>query len=227
MCIVFANSGSFPEKSPLKGEPVLKTLHPLAYFLSSVSKELSMWIVGGSIPESDQTSGTTRIYNTATVFDSDGFMVGKYRKLHMFNVSIPTDKFTGTGGIQFRESDTITAGDLPPCLVSTPWGFDIGVGICYDLRFPELADHLRSQSSDRMKLLIYPGAFNMTTGPLHWELLGRARAVDTQSFCVLASVARSHDPSEYQVWDSFILFMQCRLSGIRWLYPRWEASCSS
>lgn len=84
-------------------------------------------------------------------------------------------------------------------MIRTPWGVDIGIGICYDIRFPEYAITLREQLKDRMKLLVYPGSFNSVTGPLHWELLGRARAVDTQSFCILASTARSDVIGDYQV----------------------------
>lgn len=70
---------------------------------------------------------------------------------------------------------------LPPSVsitvVQTPYGFSLGVGICYDIRFPELAMIMRAKGCT---LLLYPGAFNLTTGPAHWELLQRARAVDNQ-----------------------------------------------
>ena len=72
-------------------------------------------------------------------------------------------------------------------MVSTPWG-NLGVGICYDVRFPELASIL-SRSGD-ICAMVYPGAFNLTTGPLHWELLARGRAVDNQIYVALCSPAR-------------------------------------
>ena len=171
-----------------------------------MSQTHGMWIVGGSIPELVMDSNRGQlIYNTSLVFDSSGILRAKYRKIHLFDVSIPANPETGSPGVSFRESETLSPGDLGLGLFETPWGFDIGMGLCYDLRFPELAIALREKSKDKMKVLIYPGQFNMTTGPMHWELLGRARAVDTQSFCVLASVARSTDPSDYQVWLQLML----------------------
>ncbi len=178
---------------------------PVSGFLSDTARKLGVSIVGGSVPELVQSRDSRSLYNTAVIYDSDGTIVEKYRKLHLFDVAIPGDPDSGRPGIYFKESDTLTAGDLGPGLTETPWGFQIGLGICYDIRFPELATALRSQSADRMKLLIYPGQFNMITGPRQWQLLGRARAVDTQSFCILASVARSNDTTDYQV--RFILLL--------------------
>ena len=83
-------------------------------------------------------------------------------------------------------------------MIRTPWGVDIGIRIFYDIGFPEYAITLRELSKDRIKLLVYPGSFNSVTGPLDRELLGGARAVDTQSFCILASTARSDVLGVYQ-----------------------------
>lgn len=90
------------------------------------------------------------------------------------------------GKIRFQESDSLSAGDSLTTL-STPWGA-LGVGICYDVRFPEMAQIAARR--DDVCAMIYPGAFNLTTGPLHWELLGRARAVDNQIYVALCSPAR-------------------------------------
>ena len=86
----------------------------------------------------------------------------------------------------FRESDTLTAGS-EYATFDTDAG-RVGLGICYDVRFPEHALALSHRRGAR--ILIYPAAFNTTTGPLHWELLFRARAVDTQCYVVAASPAR-------------------------------------
>lgn len=80
-------------------------------------------------------------------------------------------------------------------VVNTPWG-GVGVGICYDIRFPELAGLMRQRGAN---ILIYPGAFNMVTGPAHWQLLQRARAVDNQVFVAACSPARNPD-SSYVAW---------------------------
>ena len=76
----------------------------------------------------------------------------------------------------------------------------VGIGICYDMRFPELALLMRHHRD--ASILIYPGAFNTVTGEKHWELLARARAVDTQSFVLAASPARSSDEvtTGYKAW---------------------------
>ncbi|RWW85701.1 hypothetical protein BHE74_00005588 [Ensete ventricosum] len=140
---------------------------PSFSMLSEAARSLQITIVGGSIPE---RSGD-RLYNTCCVFGTDGNLKGKHRKIHLFDIDIP-------GKITFKESKTLTAGERPT-VVDTDVG-RIGIGICYDIRFQELAMLYAARGPLRAHLLCYPGAFNMTTGPLHWELLQRARAADNQ-----------------------------------------------
>jgi omega-amidase len=145
---------------------------------------ITVYKYAGSIPERDAAG---KIYNTCVVYGPDGELLAKHRKMHLFDIDIP-------GKITFRESDTLTAGeDLTT--FDTPYG-KCGIGICYDIRFPYLAMLLR-QAGCRM--LFYPGAFNTTTGPAHWELLQRARAIDTQCYVATISPARNPD-SKYQAW---------------------------
>jgi len=184
--------------------PCMGTLPPYtssttAHQLSTAAKDLNMFIVGGSIPE---LSNSDRLYNTSMVFDNNGVLIGKYRKAHLFDVNIPGD--ANGEGISFKESDTFAPGNLPPCVVTTPWGFDIGVGICFDVRFPELSVSLR-RLSERTKLIVFPSAFNMTTGPMHWALLAKARALDTQSYVAMASTARSSEADVFKVWGHSLL----------------------
>jgi len=94
----------------------------------------------------------------------------------------------------FKESDVLTAGS-EPTVFETPWG-KMGVAICYDMRFPELAMLMRAQGA---RLILYPGAFNTTTGPKHYELLARGRAVDNQCFVIACSPSRLPG-FEYQAW---------------------------
>ncbi|XP_065083220.1 omega-amidase NIT2-like [Ochlerotatus camptorhynchus] len=144
--------------------------------LAAIAKELGIYLIGGTIPEKNVQED--KIYNTCTVWSPEGTLMATYRKIHLFDINIP-------GGITFRESDVLTGGsDL--AIVSMD-GAKIGIGICYDIRFDELARLYRNQGCD---MLIYPGAFNMKTGPLHWELLARARANDTQSYIATISPAR-------------------------------------
>ncbi|KAK5830048.1 hypothetical protein PVK06_013842 [Gossypium arboreum] len=147
---------------------------PSTAMLSEVSSRLKITVVGGSIPE----RCGDKLYNTCCVFGTDGNLKAKHRKIHLFDIDIP-------GKITFMESKTLTAGETPT-IVDTDVG-RIGVGICYDIRFQELAMIYASRGAH---LLCYPGAFNMTTGPLHWELLQRARAVDNQLYVATCSPAR-------------------------------------
>ncbi|PPD90227.1 hypothetical protein GOBAR_DD12848 [Gossypium barbadense] len=150
---------------------------PSTAMLSEVSSRLKITVVGGSIPE----RCGDKLYNTCCVFGTDGKLKAKHRKIHLFDIDIP-------GKITFMESKTLTAGETPT-IVDTDVG-RIGVGICYDIRFQELAMIYASRGAH---LLCYPGAFNMTTGPLHWELLQRARAVDNQFGEVLATTEHDED----------------------------------
>uniref|UniRef100_A0A0A9X6T8 omega-amidase n=1 Tax=Lygus hesperus TaxID=30085 RepID=A0A0A9X6T8_LYGHE len=161
---------------------------PTSEALSKAAKDNCLFVVGGSIPE--RSDG--RLYNTCTVWDPQGCLVASHRKVHLFDIDIP-------GGITFKESDVLSPGnkftvvDIGPCKV--------GIGICYDVRFQEMAAIYRSKNVD---LVLYPGAFNMKTGPLHWELLLRARAVDNQVF--VAGVCGSRDPSaDYVAWGHTML----------------------
>ncbi|KNA10343.1 hypothetical protein SOVF_145230 [Spinacia oleracea] len=147
---------------------------PSTAMLSEVSRALKITLVGGSIPE----RVGDRLYNTCCVFDTDGKLIAKHRKIHLFDIDIP-------GKITFKESQTLTAGEAPT-VVDTEVG-RIGIGICYDIRFQELAILYAARGAH---LLCYPGAFNMTTGPLHWELLQKARAVDNQVYVATCSPAR-------------------------------------
>lgn len=156
---------------------------PSFSMLSEVARAQGITIIGGSIPERDGG----RLYNTCCVFGTDGKLKAKHRKLHLFDVDIP-------GDITFKESDTLTAGD-EATIVDTDVG-KIGIGICHDIRFPELAMLYAARGA---QLLCYPGAFNMSTGQLLWELMQRARAVDNQLFVATCSPARDTNAS-YITW---------------------------
>ena len=125
-----------------------------------------IWLVGGSLPELEGD----RVYNTSYVFDPEGRQVAKHRKMHLFDIDV-------AGGQSFRESATLSPGEQVT-VFDTPWG-RMGLCICFDLRFEELC---RLMVLEGARVLLAPAAFNMTTGPAHWELLLRQRAVDNQCF---------------------------------------------
>ena len=176
---------AYAEAIPATGSGASSQEHPSTHMLCRVASELQIYLIGGSIPERDESTG--RLYNTCIVVGPDGTILAKHRKVHLFDIDVP-------GKITFRESDTLTGGDSMT-LFDTPWG-RVGVGICYDIRFSALAACMRQAGAH---LLVYPGAFNMTTGPLHWELLARARAVDTQTFVATPSPARDM-AAAYHAW---------------------------
>lgn len=152
--------------------------------LSQVSRECGCFVVGGSFPE---RGADGRLYNTCPVFSPSGTNVAMHRKVHLFKID--------AGDVRFDESEVLGAGDCATCF-DTPW-CTVGVGICFDVRFPEYAHTLAVRRG--CKLIVYPGAFNPVTGPAHWDLLLRARAVDCQAF--VAGVAPARDEkSAYASW---------------------------
>lgn len=161
---------------------------PSWQFLSSLAAEYGIWLSGGSIAE--QEDG--RVYNTAYVFDRTGREAARHRKMHLFDIQI-------TGGQHFMESETLTAGNA--VTVFETEFCNMGLCICYDARFPEL---FRLMVDCSAKLVLVPAAFNLTTGPAHWELLFRQRAVDNQVFCVATSPARDLEAS-YHAWGHSIV----------------------
>ena len=147
-----------------------KTLKEIA----NIAKEENIHVLAGSIPELERDDGEKResIYNTAVFFDNDGKQLGKHRKMHLFDIDVK-------GKIYFKESDTLSAGN-DFTIIKTDLA-TIGIGICYDIRFVELS---RIMALNGAEILIFPGAFNLTTGPAHWELLFRSRALDNQTFAI-------------------------------------------
>lgn len=151
--------------------PAGETLQALA----KAARDNSLYLVGGSIPELEQG----RLYNTSYIFGPTGDLLARHRKIHLFDIDIP-------GIITFKESDTLSPGNSLT-LFDTPF-CRVGVAICYDIRFPEL---IRSMVLQGMQLLILPASFNMTTGPAHWELTMRARALDNQIYVAAVAPARN------------------------------------
>ena len=156
--------------------------------LSEMAERNGLYLVGGSFPE--QADG--RLYNSSFVFDSQGRQIARHRKVHLFDIDVE-------GGQYFRESDTFTAGN-DITVFDTPFG-RMGLCICFDLRFPELA---RIMALEGAKVLLIPAAFNMTTGPLHWELLFRSRAIDDQVFTVGCAPARDENGPYVSYGNSLI-----------------------
>ncbi len=140
--------------------------------LQAIAKEHGVMVHGGSFYE--RIPDTRQSYNTTVAFGRDGTELARYRKIHLFDITAPD-------GTEYRESDTVGRGsDLA---VYEAEGVRVGCTICYDLRFGELYRGLAGQGAD---LIMVPAAFTLQTGKDHWEILLRARAIETQTYVVAA-----------------------------------------
>lgn len=140
--------------------------------LSRLAKTLGVYIHGGSWSETIPAS--KKHYNTSYLFDDKGIVVGKYRKIHTFDITDPSGQI-------YRESDTVTSGQ-EVVVVETPLG-KLGFAICYDLRFPELHRLLALKGAE---IIFNPSDFNLMTGKDHWEVLLRARAIENGVYMIAA-----------------------------------------
>lgn len=173
---------NFPIYAEMEKESVWKSI-------SQYAKEYKIYIVAGSMPEKDEHG---KVFNTSYVFNRDGEQIAKHRKAHLFDINVK-------GGQQFKESDTLTAGNAYT-VFDTEFG-KMGVCICYDIRFPEM---IRIMSINGARMVFVPAAFNMTTGPAHWEISFRTRALDNQIY--MLGCAPMRDPeSGYISWGHSIL----------------------
>ena len=175
-----------------------KTLKEIA----KVAKEENIHVLAGSIPEleisesvdngnnenkndtenkDDEKEIKKSLYNTAVFFNNKGEVLGKHRKMHLFDIDVK-------GKIYFKESDTLSPGNEFTIIKSDL--ATIGMGICYDIRFVELSRILTLNGAE---ILIFPGAFNLTTGPAHWEILFRSRALDNQVYAIGVAPALDKD----------------------------------
>ncbi len=151
--------------------------------MSRWARDNGIILVGGSLPE----KCGDKLYNTCYVFDESGRQIARHRKIHLFDVDIK-------GGVRFKESNSFApGGDIT--VFDTSLG-RMGVEICFDIRFPELS---RAMASRGAQLILCPAQFNMTTGPRHWELSVRSRAMDNELFFVGASAAR-YEGFAYECW---------------------------
>jgi len=161
---------------------------PIQDFLAEAARAHGIWLVGGSLPTF--ADAPDKLRNTCLVFDDTGRQVARYDKIHLFGFQ--------KGEERYDEAATIEAGNTPVAF-DTPWG-RVALGICYDLRFPELFCAL-----GQFDLLVLPAAFTDTTGRAHWELLLRARAVENQCYVVAAAQGGQHPNGRVTHGNSMIV----------------------
>ncbi|MBQ6314480.1 MAG: carbon-nitrogen hydrolase family protein [Mogibacterium sp.] len=157
--------------------------------MSTLARKSGAYIVGGSIPECDEEG---KVYNTCYVFDREGNQIGKHRKVHLFDIF-------AHGQQVFKESDTLTGGDSFD-VFDTEFG-KMAVNICFDIRFPESS---RIPALSGAIVVFNPAAFNMTTGPAHWELGFRQRAIENQIYMIGTSTARNPEAGYISYGHSII-----------------------
>jgi deaminated glutathione amidase len=133
------------------------------------ARELGIHLVAGSIAE--RAEGQERLFNTSVLIDPRGEDIATYRKIHMFDVEVE--------GVAYRESEHEQGGDE---IVTAPLGeVELGLTVCYDLRFPELYRILAVRGA---RIITVPSAFTAPTGRAHWDVLLRARAIENQAFVI-------------------------------------------
>jgi deaminated glutathione amidase len=166
-----------PEETAAGAEPFDG---PVLRWASATARELGIDLVAGSIAE--RVEGAERGSNTSVHFGPGGEQKAVYRKVHMFDVEV--------GGKVYRESENEAPGE--ELVVSeTAGGVELGLSICYDLRFPELYRILAVRGA---RVLVVPAAFTLATTREHWEVLLRARAIEDQTFVVAANQVGEHAP---------------------------------
>ena len=175
-----------PEKWAVLGTPEetaagAETLDgPALRWAGATARELGIDLVAGSIAE--RVEGRERGSNTSVHFGPDGEVRATYRKIHMFDVEV--------GGRTYRESEHEEPGE-EVVLSETAGGVELGLTVCYDLRFPELYRILAVRGA---RIIAVPAAFTLATTREHWEVLLRARAIEDQAFIVAANQVGEHAP---------------------------------
>jgi len=143
-----------------------------SFFLKKMAQRYQIKILGGGFPV--PVENTNKVHNTALLIDSNGEELLRYHKVHLFDVNVPD-------GNTYQESRTVMAGEtLPPIYSSNEWG-NIGISICYDVRFPEVYRHLSHKGAD---VVFIPAAFTAFTGKDHWQVLLQARAIENTYYVI-------------------------------------------
>jgi deaminated glutathione amidase len=159
--------------------------HPVLAALREVARETGAWLLLGSLAvdisrEPGVSEGERRLANRSYLIDAAGAVVAHYDKIHMFDVDL-------AGGESYRESNAFRPGDRA-VVAETPWGV-LGMTVCYDLRFPQLYRALAQAGAD---FLAIPSAFTVPTGTAHWQVLLRARAIETGCFVFAPAQCGEH-----------------------------------
>jgi len=154
---------------------------PILPWLKQAARDLSLWIVAGTIPLPPDDQPLAKVRACSLLVDDHGQRVARYDKLHLFDADVSDARG------RYRESDDYAAGERL-VVVDTPVG-RLGMSVCYDLRFAELYTALRLAGAE---LISAPSAFTAVTGQAHWEMLVRTRAIETQCYMLAAAQGGEH-----------------------------------
>lgn len=189
-----------PENACLMGRQnkLAERFDALSAFYAQLAKELQVCVIAGTLPcpyDGAGKANADKYFQTSLAFDSTGCLVGRYDKIHLFRATVND----GVGS--YDEGQTFLAGDAPR-LVSFEIGghrIQVGMMICFDLRFPALAERYRELGAD---ILVAPSAFTFQTGRANWQILLQARALDSQCMVVGSAQGGIHrtNHSERQTW---------------------------
>ncbi len=146
---------------------------PIATSIADIAQRSGAYVVAGGMPE--RSDDAERPFNTCLVIGPDGAPVGRYRKVHLFDVEVGD-------GQRYQESAATMPGTEP--VVVSLAGFKVGLSICYDVRFPELYRRLADLGAE---IVVVPAAFTLATGKDHWHVLLRARAIEGQAYVAAAA----------------------------------------
>jgi predicted amidohydrolase len=172
-------------------ERIGDTSAPIQAALSRAARAHGITVVAGGMPEA--SDDPTRTYNTCVVVAPSGEVVASYRKIHLFDVDLPD-------GTRLRESNSTVPGSAP--VVTSVGGFEVGLSVCYDVRFPELYRRLVDAGAS---ILLVPAAFTLLTGKDHWHALLRARAIESQCWVVAAGQWGKHPQGKTTYGHSMVV----------------------
>ena len=179
---------TLPENFPLMGKrdedrlAITESYNdgPLQLFLSEQSKRYKIWLLGGTIPL--KSNNPEKVFATNLLFNPDGDCIARYDKIHLFDVMLD-----GRDEESYRESKTFESGN-DVVVVKTEIG-NIGLSVCYDLRFPEM---YRKMHQKNVQIITAPSAFTATTGKAHWETLLRTRAIENLCYLIASNQGGVH-----------------------------------
>lgn len=192
---------AFPENFAFMGEESQKreiaestedgSAGPITRTVIDLARATGAWVVAGGMPE--KSGDPQRPFNTSLLVSPDGVVAARYRKIHLFDVDLPD-------GTKLLESGATSAGSDHVVATIGP-DIELGMTICYDLRFPEL---YRKLANEGVRIVTVPAAFTLTTGKDHWHVLLRARAIENQVF-ILAPAQHGKHPRNRQTYGKSII----------------------